>query len=60
MRELVTEHLMKPGQTLRLPGFTPGDIPLPVLKEHYGPGARTKILENFIIEAASALPKARW
>ena len=57
MQELTTEHLMQLGATLRLPGFTPGHIPLPVLREHYGPSARTKVVENFIIEAASALPE---
>lgn len=57
MQELITEHLMTLGQTLRLPGFSPGHIPLPVLEEHYGPSARTKVVENLIIEAASALPE---
>ncbi len=57
MQELISENLMALGQTLQLPGFTPGHIPLPVLQEYYGPSARTKVVENLIIEAASALPE---
>jgi FKBP-type peptidyl-prolyl cis-trans isomerase (trigger factor) len=57
MQELITDHLMTLGQSLRLPRFSPGHIPLPVLEEHHGPSARTKVVENFIIETASALPE---
>ena len=40
------------GKEARLPGFRPGKVPLPVLKQKFGPGARSEILDQAVAEAA--------
>src|ERR1700733_10735418 len=39
------------GKTARLSGFRPGKIPLPVLKQRFGPGARSEVLDQTVSQA---------
>lgn len=57
MREGIAEHLTRLGESLRLPGFRPGHIPMAVLEQRYGADARTKVLDAFIAEAAAGVPE---
>lgn len=39
------------GKTLRLPGFRPGKVPLPVVKQRYGTAVSAEVLEESVNEA---------
>jgi trigger factor len=39
------------GKTLRLPGFRPGKVPLPVVKQRYGTAVSAEVLEQSVNEA---------
>ena len=39
------------GKTLRLPGFRPGKVPLPVVRQRYGGAVNAEILEESVNEA---------
>ena len=57
LKERVTENLTKLGQTIRLPGFRPGKIPLGILESRYGAAARSEAVKSFASEAAAKAPK---
>jgi trigger factor len=46
-----TERLTTLGKTLRLPGFRPGKVPLPIVKQRYGTAVSAEILEESVSEA---------
>lgn len=46
-----TERLTTLGKTLRLPGFRPGKVPLPIVKQRYGSAVSAEILEQSVSEA---------
>src|ERR1700709_2220163 len=39
------------GKTLRLPGFRPGKVPMPVVKQRYGTAVTAEVLEESVNEA---------
>ena len=39
------------GKTLRLPGFRPGKVPLPVVKQRYGTAVSAEVMEQSVNEA---------
>lgn len=54
VRAMVDAHLMKLGQTVRLPGFRPGKIPLAVLEKRYGDAARAEVQKALAAEVAAS------
>jgi len=46
-----TERLTTLGKTLRLPGFRPGKVPLPIVKQRFGSAVAAEILEESLSEA---------
>jgi trigger factor len=46
-----TERLTNLGKTLRLPGFRPGKVPLPVVRQRYGTAVSAEVLEESVSEA---------
>jgi trigger factor len=46
-----TERLNSLGKTLRLPGFRPGKVPMPIVKQRYGTAVSAEILEDSVNEA---------
>lgn len=48
-------HLAALGETVRLPGFRPGKIPVPVLRQRYGTRARQDALNRFAADATERL-----
>jgi trigger factor len=46
-----TERLTTLGKTLRLPGFRPGKVPMPIVKQRYGTAVSAEILEESVNEA---------
>ena len=45
------KRLAELGKTLRLPGFRPGRVPLPVVKQRYGTAVSAEVLETSVNEA---------
>lgn len=44
----LTDRLAEIGETITIPGFRPGKVPLPLLKKRYGEAVRHEILERTI------------
>src|SRR3954468_4514413 len=45
-------RLRELGQTVRLPGFRPGKVPLPLLKQRYGQSVLGEILEKAVSDSS--------
>ncbi len=46
-----TERLADLGKTLRLPGFRPGKVPLPIVRQRYGTAVTAEVLEELVSKA---------
>src|SRR6202030_675248 len=46
-----TERLTTLGKTLRLPGFRPGKVPMPIVKQRFGNAVSAEVLEESVSEA---------
>ena len=46
-----TQRLTTLGKTLRLPGFRPGKVPFPIVKQRYGTAVSAEVLEESVSEA---------
>ncbi len=46
-----TARLSDLGKTLRLPGFRPGKVPLPVVRQRYGTAVIAEVLEELVNQA---------
>jgi FKBP-type peptidyl-prolyl cis-trans isomerase (trigger factor) len=58
VEQAVAEHLARLGQSVRLPGFRPGKIPMPVLRQRYGAQARREAVNRIVAETSDRmLPK---
>jgi SM-20-related protein len=58
VEQAVAEHLARLGQSVRLPGFRPGKIPMPVLQQRYGARARREAVNRIVAETSDRmLPK---
>jgi trigger factor len=47
-----TARLTDLGKTLQVPGFRPGKVPLPVVRQRYGTAVAAEVLEQSVNEAA--------
>ena len=47
------------GKTLRLPGFRPGKVPMPIVKQRYGTAVSAEILEESVNEATQKVLSER-
>ena len=47
------------GRTVRLPGFRPGKVPMPVMKQRYGTAVMAEVLEESVNEATNQVLSAR-
>jgi trigger factor len=54
-----TERLTTLGKTLRLPGFRPGKVPLPIVKQRYGSAVSAEVLEESVNEATQKVLSER-
>src|SRR5258708_35107838 len=44
----ISRRLGEIGQAVRIPGFRPGKVPLPLLRKRYGPAVRHEVLESTV------------
>ncbi|HEX7970137.1 MAG TPA: trigger factor [Stellaceae bacterium] len=49
----VESRLQELGRQVRLPGFRPGKVPLPVLRKRYGPSVMGEVLERAVNDGSS-------
>ena len=54
-----TERLTTLGKTLRLPGFRPGKVPMPIVKQRYGTAVSAEILEESVSDATQKVLSER-
>jgi trigger factor len=47
------------GKTLKLPGFRPGKVPLPVLRQRYGSAVNAEVVEQSVNEATQRMLSER-
>ncbi len=50
--EKVNERLVELGKTVKMPGFRPGKIPMPLLKQKYGKAVMGEVLELAVNESS--------
>ena len=50
-----TARLTDLGRTLRLPGFRPGKVPLPIVRQRYGTAVTAEVLEESVNQATQEL-----
>jgi trigger factor len=48
VEELVSRRLGEIGQSVRIPGFRPGKVPMQLLRKRYGPAVRGEVLESTV------------
>lgn len=46
-------RLQEIGQTVRLPGFRPGKVPMPILKKRYGASVMGEVLERAVTDSSN-------
>ena len=44
----ISRRLSEIGRSIRIPGFRPGKVPLPLLRKRYGPAVRHEVLESTV------------
>lgn len=54
-----TERLTTLGKTLRLPGFRPGRVPMPIVKQRFGTAVSAEVLEDSVSEATQKVLSER-
>jgi trigger factor len=52
-------RLAELGKTLRLPGFRPGKVPLPVVRQRYGSAVTAEVMEESVNEATQQVLSER-
>src|SRR5438132_6778293 len=48
VEDKISRRLGEIGQSVRIPGFRPGKVPLPLLRKRYGPAVRHEVLESTV------------
>src|ERR1700675_1724825 len=51
--EKVTRRLGEIGQSVRIPGFRPGKVPMSMLRQRYGPAVRGEVLEAAVQDSSA-------
>ncbi|MBS0561144.1 MAG: trigger factor [Proteobacteria bacterium] len=59
IRSRETARLTELGKTLRLPGFRPGKVPLPVVRQRYGSAVTAEVMEESVNEATRQMLSER-
>src|SRR6202030_1093594 len=53
VEDQVSRRLGEIGQSIRIPGFRPGKVPLPLLRKRYGPAVRGEVLESAVQDSSA-------
>src|SRR4029077_8090514 len=53
VEEKITRRLGEIGRSVRIPGFRPGKVPLPLLRQRFGPAVRGEVLESAVQDSSA-------
>src|SRR5712691_2185631 len=53
VEDKVTRRLGELGRSIRIPGFRPGKVPLPLLRKRYGPAVGGEVLESAVQDSSA-------
>src|SRR5260370_22685092 len=53
VEDKITRRLGEIGRSIRIPGFRPGKVPLPLLLKRYGPALRGLVLESAVQDSSA-------
>jgi len=59
VQEKIDGRLSELGRRIRLPGFRPGKVPLPLLKQRYGQTVRGEVLEQAVNDSSAKVISER-
>jgi trigger factor len=59
VEEQITKRLGEVGQMVRIPGFRPGKVPIPLLRKRYGAAVRGEVLESAVQDSSAAAIRER-
>jgi trigger factor len=53
IEQKMQDRLVEIGKTVRLPGFRPGKVPMPLLRKRYGPSVLGEVLESTVSDSSA-------
>jgi trigger factor len=53
LEDQITRRLGEIGRSVRIPGFRPGKVPLPLLRQRFGPAVRGEVLESTVQDSSA-------
>jgi trigger factor len=59
VEEQVSRRLGELAQTVRIPGFRPGKVPVPLLRKRYGAAVRGEVLESAVQDSSAEAMRER-
>src|SRR6266851_10214577 len=59
VEDKVTRRLGEIGRSVRIPGFRPGKVPLPMLRQRFGPAVRGEVLESTVQDSSAEAIRER-
>ena len=59
VEDQIAKRLGEIGQAVRIPGFRPGKVPLPLLRKRYGPAVRGEVLESKVQDSSAEAMRER-
>jgi trigger factor len=59
VEEQITKRLDELGRAVRIPGFRPGKVPLPLLRKRYGSAVRGEVLESAVQDSSAEAIRER-
>lgn len=59
VEEQIAKRLDEVGRMVRIPGFRPGKVPMPLLRKRYGAAVRGEVLESAVQDSSAAAIRDR-
>ncbi len=59
VEDKITARLGEIARTVRIPGFRPGKVPLPLLRKRFGPAVRGEVLESAVQDSSAEAIRER-
>lgn len=59
LEDQITKRLGELGQAVRIPGFRPGRVPLPLLRKRFGTAVRGEVLESLVQDSSAEAIRER-
>src|SRR5579862_6021922 len=57
VEDKIVRRLDELGRAVRIPGFRPGKVPMPLLRRRYGPAVRGEVLESAVQDSSAEAMK---